>query len=510
MMLPHGLSEQIDAYLDGDLEAAEIEQLSAWLMEDQEHARQFFREVYLHGELRNSFLARGNAECLNSVGDTSSRVSVMTFFSNWMHAGGGGLSRPWLSTLSVVLAICGVVLLGMSYWRSASDNVSSAHQSSLGQMHDGDNDDVANINIVAHVTRLWKPEWSDRTQDIAEWTPLREGQVIDLVSGRAEIFFKAGAQLILEGPVRFKVLGPKSGRVFRGDLTARVGKSARGFSLLTSVGKVIDLGTEFGLSVQPDGQTDVVVFDGVVDLEHREHNAEQALRSTKSGMTLSRLTTGEAVRINPDGSAQRIVAVEADRFARAAVGTAARPSKSRVISGVRDTIRKPGTGPFYEIVRGGMGEEARAYVDRRHEWNGVDASGIPEFLRGADYVKTFNDDKHRGPVEITVELSQPADLYVLWDDRWPTTPAWLLEGFTHTGFKIGVDETPCLDSLNGGIMRPNWVLGVGAGNSIETSFSIWHRRIEEPGAIQLGPAKLADESGEGRSMYGIAAKALSP
>ena len=64
--------------------------------------------------------------------------------------------------------------------------------------------------------------------------------------------------------------------------------------------------------------------------------------------------------------------------------------------------------------------------------------GIPSYLLGGDYVKTFNDDKLNREVEIQVTLDRPAVLYVLLDKRSPV-PDWLREDFFNTGDEIGID-----------------------------------------------------------------------
>ena len=52
-----------------------------------------------------------------------------------------------------------------------------------------------------------------------------------------------------------------------------------------------------------------------------------------------------------------------------------------VITKVRDNLRTSDTKRYYEIVPRGMRENALAYVDRReHEWNGLDARGMPAYL----------------------------------------------------------------------------------------------------------------------------------
>ena len=49
-----------------------------------------------------------------------------------------------------------------------------------------------------------------------------------------------------------------------GKLTARVPHTAAGFTVSTPAGKVVDLGTEFGVEVRPDRTMDVQVFVGAV------------------------------------------------------------------------------------------------------------------------------------------------------------------------------------------------------------------------------------------------------
>ena len=83
--------------------------------------------------------------------------------------------------------------------------------------------------------------------------------------GLAEIRFDCGARVVLEGPARLELLSGKSARLHHGKLTARVPPSGSGFEILSPQGKVIDLGTEFGMSVSAQGATEVYVFEGKVE-----------------------------------------------------------------------------------------------------------------------------------------------------------------------------------------------------------------------------------------------------
>jgi hypothetical protein len=61
-----------------------------------------------------------------------------------------------------------------------------------------------------------------------------------------------------------KLLSGSSAQLLHGTLTARVPAHAKGFTVLTPHNKVVDLGTEFGLSVDESGETTVRVFTGEV------------------------------------------------------------------------------------------------------------------------------------------------------------------------------------------------------------------------------------------------------
>ncbi len=93
---------------------------------------------------------------------------------------------------------------------------------------------------------------------------LSRGNRIDLAQGSLQIDYFAGASLVLQGPCSFVVTGESSGRLHSGNMTGNVTEGQ--FLLTTPTAWVLDLGTEFGVSVSEDNQTDVCVFDGEVEV----------------------------------------------------------------------------------------------------------------------------------------------------------------------------------------------------------------------------------------------------
>ena len=106
----------------------------------------------------------------------------------------------------------------------------------------------------------------------AAWeTPRSEGDrlaagLLKLTAGTAELHFDKGSIARLTGPA---VLELRSGdEVFlkRGSLTARVPPQAVGFLVATPLSRIVDLGTEFDVTVEDSGATQTLVRQGRVSL----------------------------------------------------------------------------------------------------------------------------------------------------------------------------------------------------------------------------------------------------
>jgi hypothetical protein len=330
--------------------------------------------------------------------------------------------------------------------------------------------------------------WSETTTALTDGRLIRPGR-LDIESGTLTLRFRSGATVSLRGAALTRIESDMLVWLERGQATAQVPHWAKGFTIETADVEVIDLGTQFGVMALGDGMTDVVIFEGQVDL--KPTNGKEGVQK--------RLNQGEAARVNSNGSIDRIVEVRSD--VKGGWSTTNHSGGGlNVFKSIRDNI-PPSDGSkyyYYQITTAGLEDDAWAYVDKHpHQWNGLTAKGLPDFLRGADYAKTFNDYRYIQGFEIVVELSRAADLYVFFDDRVPT-PDWLLERFEDTGVNIGLDEGPWE-----GILDHRYA--VGAGNSIDNVFSVWRRSCVPGEMVTLG---AVGESNEARAMYGIAATPL--
>lgn len=140
---------------------------------------------------------------------------------------------------------------------------------------------------IALLTRLVDVVWASSQRPLEEGDALSPGRLA-IESGFAQIEFFCGATVIVEGPAELDLRSSLLARVRNGRLRAQVPPAARGFSLEVDEMTVVDLGTEFGLSVSPDG-ANVQVFDGEVEL--RQPLTERQL--VTAGEALLRDANGE-------------------------------------------------------------------------------------------------------------------------------------------------------------------------------------------------------------------------
>ena len=124
------------------------------------------------------------------------------------------------------------------------------------------------------------------------------GQTLDSCSlkvdgGLAQLEFIRGSTVILEGPVEFEIKGVNEGSLKIGKLRANVPPVAKGFAVDLPHGRLIDLGTEFGLHVHDGGSTEIFVYKGKVRYEGFPDSVDSFTRE---------ISSGEALFIDPYGS----------------------------------------------------------------------------------------------------------------------------------------------------------------------------------------------------------------
>ena len=128
---------------------------------------------------------------------------------------------------------------------------------------------------VALLAQALDVEWEAHSPTFAVGSALPKG-LIKLRRGTVRLDFYSGARVFLEGPASLDLVSPDLTRLDLGKLTAHVPPSAQGFTITHSDLRVVDRGTEFGMSVNGSNDCEVHVFDGEVELQRNKH-PQQAL-----------------------------------------------------------------------------------------------------------------------------------------------------------------------------------------------------------------------------------------
>ena len=136
---------------------------------------------------------------------------------------------------------------------------------------------------VAHVIGAYR----------ADGVTYRTGETVEpgifsLSRGLLRLDFSNGARVTVEGPAELEVFDEDRVLLHKGLVTATIPDSAVGFVVDTVAAHVVDLGTSFGVSVNENGQTEVCVFDGEVEVSlPREAGAEEVSHLVREGESIS-------------------------------------------------------------------------------------------------------------------------------------------------------------------------------------------------------------------------------
>jgi ferric-dicitrate binding protein FerR (iron transport regulator) len=120
--------------------------------------------------------------------------------------------------------------------------------------------------IVAILTETENCRWAGSDLPTVEGAGLMAGRLA-LTEGMATIRFASGATVTLEAPSILEVRSAMNCRLIEGSVVADVPESAHGFTIDTEHMEVIDLGTRFGVTTTPLGQSNVFVFEGEVKVK---------------------------------------------------------------------------------------------------------------------------------------------------------------------------------------------------------------------------------------------------
>lgn len=269
----------ISRVLEGEASGADIATLRDACLEDPALGRRFAREVALHrltGPLlaardsdarfatevvaRIQGVASNDAECAITPLRVEKRVQRLISIHRW----GRGLA---IAAAIVICATLGFLLVPRE---------------------------------GAVLSRAESVAWAGGTE---QWVGdhLSSGRTLEISAGLVALDFKAGVTVLLEGPARLTITGGKSARLDFGRLVARVNDvRGKGFIIDGPTGRVVDLGTEFGVSVERTGEMEVHVLEGSVTASSKGNKETPVTLYKDEAM---RLSAGPVQRIPADDGA---------------------------------------------------------------------------------------------------------------------------------------------------------------------------------------------------------------
>ena len=272
-------TDQLDAYLAGELPEALEEAVETALRRDSRLREAFIDQARLDGALRLVMKDRKP----RAAETKQFAEAVMARIEADETAGGGrGVAKSvlreileekearrrfkgrmdWMKAGAVAAMAAGLAILVLQSVRlNGNREEDSMRSPEFAQL------------FVARLTDQNEAKWTRKSAaDLAEDGWIRPG-TLELIAGVAEVTFNSGARVFLEGPTVFEVERANRGFLLQGRLVAEVPRRASGFVVNTPQLNVVDLGTRFGVSVTPEGDSEVHVMEGVVEVSRLAGNA---------------------------------------------------------------------------------------------------------------------------------------------------------------------------------------------------------------------------------------------
>lgn len=270
-------------YLEDAINDYDLDLLNRELAKSTERIRQFNDLRLLAGLINEHGYIIESEDTADLAANSPLDTGGLCFHAGYSEANSESNFTSWraIAIALGVLATAVSLLLGLN-WPYANSQ------------RDGAATGLATLSYASQA------RWGSGERALGEW--LGKGR-LNLEVGLARLDFSNGATVTLQGPAEFEILSANQTSLKSGILTASIPESAIGFEVLTPAIDVVDLGTAFGVSVGADGETDVCVFEGEVEV------------SLSDGVDTPRLVReGNAVRSRPKADAINSVDYSIERY----------------------------------------------------------------------------------------------------------------------------------------------------------------------------------------------------
>ena len=257
------LEQLIALKCSGSLAPGDCQELEHMLAESSEARSIYWGHLSIHAGL--SWLYRGKRECDNRLAELESEQVASP--ENIVAQRNPVTAFHWTRWLPLTIATMLLIAMWVGGWRNNSQEQPVPHERTAKVANRGDLlGSLAPLSVDC--------QWSFGTPGEKNRQEFRSFDTLWLNQGAAELRLMNGTVVQLEAPLILEMVSIGRARVLRGRVTVSVSEGAQGFTVETSAAKIIDHGTTFSVDVADTRNTDVVVFQGEVDVNVMQHCSE--------------------------------------------------------------------------------------------------------------------------------------------------------------------------------------------------------------------------------------------
>lgn len=274
------LHELLDALVENNLPKDKLRKLEQWIEDNEEVRRYYIEFIDMSASLGHYAEELVSDETEDCITDSSNNL---------------------LSFWKPVAAVAALLTFGLFFFKDSNNHfwdqappVTVKKTEQIDSLTELINNKEIVVDTVAVLTKSVGVVWADSAKFRPSLGDTLEPCKLELTKGLAQIEFLQGATVVLEGPIEFSINNPNEGVLSSGKIRAIVPRVATGFTIAVPHGRVIDLGTDFGVHVHSGGSTELFVYQGKVVYEGKTVSGESIIRE---------VTGGESIFIDPYGNA---------------------------------------------------------------------------------------------------------------------------------------------------------------------------------------------------------------
>jgi hypothetical protein len=304
----------------------------------------------------------------------------------------GATTRACLRSPLVAGSLVAVTLIG--FWLTISWMAFSwvADENDQQQVAEDIGNEPNQIDFVGKLVASVDCSWNSGHSNWIAGEQVPAGP-LSLLAGAAQFVLNNNTKLTVTGPAEFELESEKVLHLARGQIAARVTPKGIGFTVETPTAKIVDLGTEFCVAVNNDGDTEVHVLAGAITVTSRDPKLQMDEDLV--------VRAGQAAKVTRHGFELNLPA-ESEKFVRDPLQVRV----PRAVSGKPLAYPTPlASWNFSESSGAVVADQSGRFMGTIHNPKGV--QWLPNGLAFLGHEKTyvdFGDDEALAPEQLSVSV----------------------------------------------------------------------------------------------------------